>query len=677
MTRIFAFIFTVFSLTAPIPVPAAGGPLTTALELRSLSAEEAGSGVPVDLQGIVIFAEPRGTVFFQDATAGTFFQLKGQTAPAPGDEIRVRGVSYPGLYLPGIEEAKLEVLGHPGLPGAVAVNFDDLVSGRYHYQYVTFEGIVRTVEPDEEGASLVRVALGSRVVEIRMEEPPPGETTLIDSRVRVSGLAAGELNNRRQLVEPYLRCRSWVDLAMIEPARDLRSVPEVSPEEILTFAVGGQERRRVKVTGTVLASFPDGEVFLRSGESAIGIRRTASEPLLESGDYVEMVGFPEMDRFSARLVDAVTLDHFLGDGGAVAVETAVADLLEGAHDSDLVTLTAELSERYRHERGGVLVLRDGARTIRADTPGLPDDFLPGARVSVTGIAVVESTRRSAQYRSEPDRVSLRMRSPADLVVLRQASWWTSPRLAAALVLLLVATVLAGLWITLLRRQVARQTGALRRRIEIEAALEERQRIAREFHDTLEQDLAGLSLRLDAAAARGTDEKLRVFIEGSRNLVSRIQAETRNLVSDLRQVPGEAVDLISALGELVSSEGGEIGPEIVMVSPGGGIPALPSRTVHHLRMIAQESVTNVIKHADATKVMIAVGRAGDELIMRIADDGRGFEVEGNTTGRPGHFGCMGMRERCRKIGAAIAWESEPERGTTVVVTLPLHEKGALP
>jgi signal transduction histidine kinase len=176
---------------------------------------------------------------------------------------------------------------------------------------------------------------------------------------------------------------------------------------------------------------------------------------------------------------------------------------------------------------------------------------------------------------------------------------------------------------------------------------------------------------------GTDEKLRGFIEGSRNLVSRIQIETRNLVSDLRQEPGEEADLIGALGELVTAEGSEPGPEIAMVSPVGGISALPSRTVHQLRMIAQESVTNVIKHASAAKVVISVGHDDDELVMRITDDGRGFAVEGNTSGRSGHFGCMGMRERCRKIGAAIAWESAPGQGTVVIVTLPLHQKGTLP
>lgn len=672
MTRALSVIL--LALVLSVPVDAAAEPLTTALELRSLSAEEAESGVPVDLRGIVIFAEPRGTVFFQDETAGTYFQLRGLTAPAPGDEIRVRGVSYPGLYLPGIDGGDLEILAHPGLPDAVAVDFNDLMSGRYHYQRVSVEGIVRTVAPDDEGASLVRVDLGSRVVEIRLEEPPRGENDIIDSRVRVTGLAAGVINSRRQLVEPYLRCRSWNDIAILETARDLRSIPEISPGEILTFAVGGQERRRVKLTGVVLASFPDGDVYIRSGESGIGARLVRSDPLLKSGDYVEMIGFPEMDRFSARIVDAVTLDHLLGDGPAAPVTTRISELLEGLHDSDLVRFTAELSEQYRQESGGVLVLRDGARTLHADTPALPEDLLPGTTVRVTGIALVESTRRSAQYRSEPDRVSLRLRSADDIVVLRPASWWTSSRLTTALFLLLAATVLAGLWITLLRRQVARQTDALRERIGIEAALEERQRIAREFHDTLEQDLTGLSLRLDAAVARGSDERLRGFIEGSRNLVSRIQIETRNLIADLRQEPGEEADLTSALGELVAGRNGEPGPEVVMVPPAEDVPALPSRTVHHLRMIAQESVTNVIKHAGATKVAISVDYDGEELVMRIADDGRGLEEPENTAARSGHFGCMGMRERCRKIGAEIAWESVPGEGTTVSVTLPFQKKG---
>src|SRR5690606_6205619 len=150
-------------------------------------------------------------------------------------------------------------------------------------------------------------------------------------------------------------------------------------------------------------------------------------------------------------------------------------------------------------RGAVLTLRDGSNAIRAETSAPPADLEAGAKVRAAGIAVVESVRRSGEYRSVPERVVLRLRGPEDLTVLRAPSWWTARRLSVALVVFLVATLLAGLWIALLRRQVASQTAALRHRIEHEAVLEGRQRLAREFHDTLEQQLAGLSLRLDAAA----------------------------------------------------------------------------------------------------------------------------------------------------------------------------------
>lgn len=667
-----------FSLLATGLVLLTGAPavaqLRTALEVRSLSPETAESGQPVDIQGIVVFSDPPSTLFLQDDTAGTFFRLDGRVPPAPGSEVRVTGTTMPGLYLPGIHEATFEILGQPGLPAAIPATLDDLLSGRYHYQRVSVEGIVRKISSNEENTAIVRLDLGSRVIAVQVETVAEGGKDLVDARVRVSGLAAGEVNHRRQLVEPYLRCHDWSDLAIVAAARPVEEIGDVSPGEILTFAVGGSMRHRVRLAGSVLAAFGEGEIFLRSEESGLAVQLVETERRPEIGDGIVVVGFPEMDRFSARLADASILSRRAEGDVPAPLPVEVGDLLEGLHDNDLVSIEADLVELYRSERGAVLLLREGSESLRVEAPSVPDDLAAGARIRATGIAVVESARRSGEYRAEPDRVVLRQRGPADLAVLRAPSWWTSGRLAAGLVIFLVATVLAGLWIVMLRRQVTRQTAALRHRIEHEAVLEERQRLAREFHDTLEQQLAGLTLRLDAAVAKGGDEKLRGFLEGSRSLVSRIQSETRNLVSDLRQDPGEAADLVGALGELLDQGNAGAGPALSMISPVGGLPALPSRTVHHLRMIAQESVTNAIKHAGSATIVLSLEMDEGGLRMTIQDDGHGFDTTTGTSGKSGHFGCMGMRERCRKIGAEIAWHSSPGEGTEVVVTLPNPPNG---
>jgi len=234
--------------------------------------------------------------------------------------------------------------------------------------------------------------------------------------------------------------------------------------------------------------------------------------------------------------------------------------------------------------------------------------------------------------------------------------------------LLLAIVAGGmLWITLLRRQVAKQGEALRRRIAHEAALEERQRIAREFHDTLEQELAGLSLRLDAAITRPLEEKARGLLDTSRHLVSRIQTEARNLVADLRADPDSVIDLPAALQDIADRTLSEVLSVEVQVQP--PLPAMPVHVAHHLRMIAQEAVTNVLKHAHASSIVLGLRVQDGTLCLTISDDGQGVD-QTSTQGQAGHFGCMGIRERCLRIGADVEWLNVTPHGTQVRVTLPL-------
>lgn len=648
---------------------AARAELTKALEVRSLSHDEAKAGLEVRLRGTVTFIEGPGAVFVQDETAGTFFRPEKLDKLRPGDVVEVTGRTQPGNYLPGIGLAPYRILGHGPLPPTVTAGYDDLASGRYHYQRVAIEGIARSVTPVGEGRSVLRVDVASRIVEVWVDTGIEDESAIIDSRVRVEGLAAGGINRRRQLVQPYLRTRDMSEITVLEPAVPEAAIPRVPASDLLTFRVAGQGNHRIRIDGVVTACVSKVLVFVRSGQTAFGLK-FISPTSVEVGDRIEVLGFTEMGRFSATVVDAKLMSR---DPGPPPVPLAldIPTVLGGTRDGDLVAVTASLTDFFRTENGVVLALQRGGQALQARGPAMGAELDLGSLVRVVGICQVESST-SVVLSSRPETVVLQVRSADDITVLRAASRWTVRRLLGVLAVLGTVTLVSMLWIAILRRQVRRQTEALRRRIESEAALEERQRIAREFHDSLEQDLTGLGLRLDAAATRAFDDKGRQIIAVSRGLLSRIQAETKNFVSDLRDATELDGDLATALEAIATRHSGEVEVRAEFAAPP---PLLPGGSIHHLRMIARESVTNALKHAAATQVVIHVEVQSGRLLLQIKDNGRGFDVGAETLGKSGHFGCVGMRERARKIGAQVAWHSAPGRGTTVEVILPLAPEAA--
>ena len=664
------------ALVAP-PLWAAERVLTKAIEVRSLSPAEADRGVPVALRGVVIFIDSASAVFVQDETSTTFFRTRGLPLPKIGEEIELVSKTRMGLYLPGLDYPEIKILGHHALPPGITATYDDLYFGRFHYQRVSVEGIVRSVAPFDVKRSLVRLAIGSRVIEARVETPAPEGQALVDCRVRITGLAAGLINaTRRQLVQPYVRVLDWNEVEVLAPAAPVVDLPQISAEELLAFRVTGHGEQRVRIDGIVTAAFPPDQIFLRQGATAFGVRLNRA-PAVNPGDHVTVVGFPAMEHFSASVVDAELIDQTPGEALVPLVVEPFDGLFgrpgdnqAGKDDGNLVTVTVTLLDAFKVEGGTALLVQGKERTAQVRLPEDVEAPPPGARVRITGICQVESAVTGSGFASRPGVISLRARSAADLRVLETPSVWTARRLAAVLGVLVAVTLLAGWWIAVLRRRVVRQTEALRRRIESEAALEERQRIAREFHDSLQQDLAGLSLRLDAVATRALDDKGRSLVEASRGLLSRIQAETHNLVSDLRDSAEIAGDLAAVLHSLAETHATAPGVEVTTDTP-APFPLLPASTVHHLRMIARESVANALRHSGAKHVVLAAAVREAWLTMSVADDGVGFAMVAAMQGRAGHFGCVGIRERARKIGAEVVWRSAPGAGTTVEVTLPLR------
>jgi len=142
------------------------------------------------------------------------------------------------------------------------------------------------------------------------------------------------------------------------------------------------------------------------------------------------------------------------------------------------------------------------------------------------------------------------------------------------------------------------------------------------------------------------------------------------VSNLRQPDPFNLDLVATLKTMVENctAGGGVEVRLHVVAPP---PPLVRSTLNHLHMMARESVNNALQHAHATQISLEVTVEGGQLVVRISDNGRGLDVDTQTRGKSGHFGCIGMRERARKIGAVVEWRSAPGKGTIVEILLPLR------
>jgi signal transduction histidine kinase len=295
----------------------------------------------------------------------------------------------------------------------------------------------------------------------------------------------------------------------------------------------------------------------------------------------------------------------------------------------------------------------------------------GAEVRVTGIVQPEAAaagdRTATQSGKADSRMQILLRSGNDIQVVRWPSWWTPRRLASLLGGVAACATGAFTWVLLLRRQVAQQLTTIERKIQGEAATEERHRIAREFHDTLEQDLAGIELQLDAAADTTDDDRCRPVLHKQRALLARLRQETHDFLWDLRdpaRIDGAIVESLAAQAAYLQS--GTSVPITLRASD--GIGRVPADVQFHLLRIVREAIHNAIRHGDPTSVAVDVGVDGTGITVDVIDDGSGFDVNAKQV-LAGHFGLRGMAERAERIGADLAVTSCPGSGTNVRVKVP--------
>lgn len=205
------------------------------------------------------------------------------------------------------------------------------------------------------------------------------------------------------------------------------------------------------------------------------------------------------------------------------------------------------------------------------------------------------------------------------------------------------------------------------------AIEERNRLAREIHDTLAQGLSATALQLETAEALledgGDAARARAAVHRALETTRQNLLEARRSVLDLRAGPLQGRTLAEALAELCARSPGDAPdhPKIEFSAVGAARP-IPSRVEAALYRVAQEALSNGLRHARATRIRVRLAAGPDRVTLSVSDDGVGFEV---CKRREGRFGLVGMRERVRLLGGEGCVDSRPGEGTHLEAWVPLE------
>ena len=668
--------------------PASALPLLTRIEdIRALSQDDGARGYPVRIRGTVTHFDEilRDTLFVHDGAFGQFVMsppkrdsVGSWVELTAGDLVEIEGRTVRGGFAPNVEPSRVRKLGRGLMPAGRSIAYSAMLTGRYDCDYVETVGVIQRAGLSADPKSKVMyadVAIEDGVVRAAFWNYSSAAdlTRFIDARVHLRGNIGTIFGRTEQLRGVSLFVGRIGDVVVLEPPPDPFSLPARSIRNIYNYSSAGEVNRRIRVRGVVTARISGAPVVMNDFTTSAtfryvvnvlylkdatgGVRiETEQLPHVRPGDLVEAAGFPGVTPGKPILRNAV----FRVAGAAnepAPLTVATGSALTPDHDAELVRMEGQLLSVLTGPTERVLVLRVGDTVFDAGVDvsqagGALDGIRPGSLLSLTGVYSYQG--------GPPPSFRLFLRSPGDVRVLAAAPWWTLRHTAVMVAILALTACVGAFWMRALAR---------RKRQQYQAVLNERTRVARELHDTVEQGLAGIALQLEAVSGsfQTAPEAARQSLDVARQMLRYSLEETRRSVMDLRSQALESRDLAGALENLARQMTINTHAE-AHVRVTGVRQRLDAAEEHHLLRIGLEALTNALKHGGATRIDIELRFAPDGTNLVVTDNGQGME-SGDRANPGAHFGLQGVRERVDKLGGLLDIDSKPGEGTRLAVIVP--------
>ena len=646
--------------------------LTNLAAVRELPLARAAEGLPVQLEATVTYVDlPQNGIFIHDGREGIYVKDLPANAAVkdllPGLRLLIHAHTHQGDFIPRLTCDLFEILGTGPMPKPVLVNDENLFSPALDCQWVKVTGVIIGTESVVERQLVLVMQLYGWTIKLLLpanDDLVRQAAKLMQRRVTFEGVAATVFNAQRQMTGRYFSIPSMDFIQTVDKASQTGPAPLMAVDQLLRS--DATTKSWVRLRGVVTQDSRHG-LFLRGDGGSLKVLMADGGEFIP-GDQVEVEGFAAITPFRPELrAIRVTL---------MAKEAPPKPVWLSAENNNLASLQGELIEvkaEYLGQRNNpnavVLQCQTGDRFFEVLMPkGVAqyEDLIPGATVRLVGICEL-STTHPLPRTLWVDGFRLLLQTPDDLTILSRPSWWTAGRLLAVLALVVALALAAGFWAWTLRRRVLAQTEIIGAQIEREAILSERRRLARDFHDTLEQEMTGVAMQLDNAEKwfGEAPDKSHDALKLAKKMLHFSRGAARTSISDLRSAVLIEGDLAGVLNETLPPLAAECAAEFVFKVT--GTPWRMDVVVeNHLLRMAREALINAVHHSGAAHISVELAFDAKCVQLSVRDNGRGFDP----TARPprGHFGVIGLRERANITGATLKLVSAPGAGTTVNVTL---------
>ena len=454
--------------------------ITTAREAHSLTDEESKSAILVHLQGVITYFDPdfgagQPAIFIHDDTGDIFIQMICKLtceASKPlfvGALVDVRGVSAPGGFGPVVQSREIRILGSAPLPpNPPRVSLAVLKTGTEDAQWVEVEGSVHQVIEYPHSVTLILELPDGPLPITMIKTPGATYSNLVDAQVRIHANAAPTTNSDNQMIGVHLQSPNISALQVIKPApSDPFASTAIPINRLLSREYFSTASHRIHLRGNVTLQWPGSMLCIRDATRGICAQTTQDTPVA-MGDLVDLAGFVETDDNAPVVTDAVF--RIVGNNHPVTPQRATPDMiLDGGFSSELIQIDGQLIGYDLTTSDATLQLSSGETLLPAILPkslvgAQGSAWKVGSRLRVTGICSVrvvdvQSNVRGGVAVTKSFRVL--MRSPADVTVLEEPSWWTPSHAILLLSLALTAALGVLVWAVVLRRRVEQQAFLLR------------------------------------------------------------------------------------------------------------------------------------------------------------------------------------------------------------------------